>query len=75
MTQPSQSGPPFVLALAGVSNLRDLGGYRAADGRRVRRGLVFRSAALAGLTEADKAFVGQPWTPHRSATSAAWRKA
>ena len=58
MTQLSQSGPPFVLELAGVSNLRDLGGYPAASGRRVRCGLVFRSAALAGLTEADKAVVG-----------------
>ncbi len=49
--------PPYVLELAGVSNLRDLGGYRTADGRVVRRGLVFRSAALAGLTEADMATV------------------
>jgi protein-tyrosine phosphatase len=45
--------PPYVVELAGVSNLRDLGGYRTADGRVVRRGLVFRSAALAMLTEAD----------------------
>ena len=45
--------PPFVVELAGVSNLRDLGGYRTASGRIVRRGLVFRSAALAKLTEAD----------------------
>jgi protein-tyrosine phosphatase len=45
--------PPYVVELAGVSNLRDLGGYRTADRRVVRRGLVFRSAALAMLTEAD----------------------
>ena len=44
---------PRVVALQGCSNLRDLGGYRAADGRRVRFGRVFRSASLAGLTEAD----------------------
>jgi protein-tyrosine phosphatase len=49
--------PPFVVELAGVSNLRDLGGYRTADGRVVRRGLVFRSAALAMLTDADMAVV------------------
>ena len=48
---------PVVIELAGVSNLRDLGGYRTADGRLVRRGLVFRSAALAGLTPADQAVV------------------
>ena len=48
------SSPPFVTPLAGVSNLRDLGGYRSEDGRVVRRGLVFRSAALAGLTDEDR---------------------
>ena len=50
-------GLPHVIPLAGVSNLRDLGGYVTADGRVVRRGLVFRSAALAKLTEADVAVV------------------
>ncbi|MBD0273525.1 MAG: tyrosine-protein phosphatase [Acetobacteraceae bacterium] len=44
---------PRVVALQGCSNLRDLGGYRAADGRRVRFGRVFRSASLAALTDAD----------------------
>ncbi len=52
-------GPPFVVRLQGVSNLRDLGGYRTANGRRVRRGLVFRSAALAGLTPGDEQEVAQ----------------
>jgi protein-tyrosine phosphatase len=50
-----QPGLPCVIELAGVSNLRDLGGYVTADRRMVRRGLVFRSAALAKLTEADQA--------------------
>lgn len=58
-----QGGPgsedlPRVVPLQGCSNLRDLGGYRAADGRRVRRGQVFRSASLAHLTEADLALFG-----------------
>ncbi|MBW8268364.1 tyrosine-protein phosphatase [Caldovatus aquaticus] len=44
---------PRLIALEGCSNLRDLGGYRAADGRRVRFGRVFRSASLARLSEAD----------------------
>lgn len=35
------------------ANLRDLGGYVGADGRRVRWGAVFRSAALHGLSSAD----------------------
>ena len=46
--------PPFSVPLSGASNFRDLGGYTAADGRRVRRGLVFRSAAPVGLTAEDK---------------------
>ena len=44
---------PRLIALEGCTNLRDLGGYRAADGRRVRFGRVFRSASLARLTEGD----------------------
>ena len=51
------SEPPFVVPLTGTSNFRDLGGYTTADGRRVRRGLVFRSAALGGLTAADRSVV------------------
>jgi protein-tyrosine phosphatase len=39
--------------LQGASNFRDVGGYRNADGRRVRRGRVFRSDHLAGLTDED----------------------
>ena len=52
-----QTGPelPHVIELQGVSNLRDLGGYRTEDGRVVRRGMVYRSAALAKLTAADRA--------------------
>jgi len=49
---------PRVVPLQGCSNLRDLGGYRATDGRRVRMGQVFRSASLAHLTEADLALFG-----------------
>lgn len=39
--------------LQGASNFRDIGGYRNADGRHVRRGQVFRSDHLAGLTLQD----------------------
>lgn len=34
-------------------NFRDIGGYETSDGRRVRTGLVYRSAHLHGLDEAD----------------------
>ena len=45
---------PHVVPLAGGSNFRDLGGYRTRDGRTVRRGAVFRSAHLGGLTDDDR---------------------
>jgi protein-tyrosine phosphatase len=44
---------PHAVPLEGASNLRDLGGWPVADGRRLRRGLVYRSATLAHLTERD----------------------
>ncbi|MCW3475583.1 tyrosine-protein phosphatase [Limobrevibacterium gyesilva] len=46
---------PRALPLQGASNVRDLGGWPAAGGRRVRFGRVFRAAALSGLTQADAA--------------------
>lgn len=48
---------PYAVPLDGASNLRDLGGWPVTDGRRVRRGMIYRSAALATLTEADLARV------------------
>ena len=54
----SGAGLPRVVPLQGCSNLRDLGGYRATGGRRVRTGRVFRSASLAHLTETDLARFG-----------------
>lgn len=43
------------IALEGACNFRDLGGYRAAGGRRVRRGRAYRSDTLHRLTPADVA--------------------
>jgi protein-tyrosine phosphatase len=45
--------PARRLDLAGASNFRDLGGYRARDGRTVRWRQIFRSNHLGHLTEAD----------------------
>jgi protein-tyrosine phosphatase len=42
-----------VIALEGCLNFRDLGGYPAADGARVRWRRMFRSDALCALTPAD----------------------
>ncbi|MFH5924366.1 tyrosine-protein phosphatase [Roseomonas xinghualingensis] len=44
---------PRRIKLAGCTNLRDLGGYRAHGGRRVRFGQVYRASSLASLTEED----------------------
>jgi protein-tyrosine phosphatase len=46
---------PRAIVLEGVSNLRDLGGWPAAGGARVRFGAVLRSASLGRLTDADAA--------------------
>lgn len=41
------------LGLASAFNLRDFGGYPTADGRTVRRGMLYRSGTMALLNEAD----------------------
>lgn len=41
------------ISLKGALNCRDMGGHRTIDGRRVRRGVLFRSAELARLTDDD----------------------
>lgn len=39
--------------MEGAVNFRDIGGYRTADGREVRQGLVYRSDGLSRLTPVD----------------------
>lgn len=46
------------LHLATAPNFRDLGGYRTADGRRVKTGLIYRSDQLDRLSDADLATIG-----------------
>lgn len=46
-----------LLPLQGGRNFRDLGGYQAADGRRVRWGGLYRSGVLSYLTAADHRFL------------------
>ncbi len=48
-----------LLPLEGGSNFRDLGGYRTEDGKTIRRGLLFRSAAPSSLTPADATYLAQ----------------
>jgi protein-tyrosine phosphatase len=49
---------PRSIVLQGASNVRDLGGWPAAEGRHVRFGEVYRSAGLGRLTDADAATLG-----------------
>lgn len=57
----AQADPPAAvvadpaLHLQGVQNARDIGGYRTADGRIVRTGLVFRGGQLNHATPEDLA--------------------
>ena len=37
---------PRQISLPGVDNVRDVGGWKAADGRRMRQGMIFRSAGF-----------------------------
>lgn len=48
-----------LLPLEGGSNFRDLGGYSTRDGRTVKRGLLFRSGAMTGLTASDMEYLGR----------------
>lgn len=55
---PESGGPAAIVAerrlpLEGADNFRDLGGYATADGRHVRWGRLYRSNALADLTDRD----------------------
>jgi len=57
---PHEGGPALVAAdrrvpFQGVTNFRDLGGYRTRSGQPVRWGRVFRADALHGMSTADLA--------------------
>lgn len=46
---------PNHVQLTGTSNFRDVGGYLTADGKRVRKGVLYRSDQLANLSRNDLA--------------------
>lgn len=48
-----------LLPLEGGSNFRDMGGYPTEDGHTVKRGVMFRSAAMTSLTEEDQQYLEQ----------------
>jgi protein-tyrosine phosphatase len=47
------------LPVEGAHNFRDLGGYATADGHRVKWGVLYRSNALADLSDDDLAYVAR----------------
>ncbi|AOE87344.1 tyrosine-protein phosphatase [Pseudomonas sp. TCU-HL1] len=53
-TPADQPADSRLLPLQGAANVRDLGGYRTEDGRRVKWGLLYRGGALDKLTEHDQ---------------------
>jgi protein-tyrosine phosphatase len=55
----AQSQQQRVVPLSGGRNFRDLGGYATEDGRHVRWGRLYRSGALAGLTDEDYTYLGK----------------
>ena len=48
---------PRCLKIEGVSNTRDIGGYAAGDGYRVKQGMIYRGAILDSITAAGKAYM------------------
>ena len=50
----TEDGYPRFIKLDGVSNVRDIGGYVTADGKRVKQNLAYRSAHLDAITAEAK---------------------
>lgn len=48
-----------LLPLEGGSNFRDLGGYTTVSGKTVRRGMLFRSGVMSGLTANDEQYLNR----------------
>ena len=53
----TEDEPPRLLRAGGVSNFRDLGGWRTADGKRVRENMIFRSAGLRSSSKSTGSFL------------------
>ncbi|WP_042463190.1 tyrosine-protein phosphatase [Neobacillus dielmonensis] len=49
--------PECLLPLSGAVNFRDMGGLATIDGRKVKKGILFRAAELTALTAEDISFI------------------
>lgn len=47
---------PRCLEIEGVSNTRDIGGLAAAEGYRIKQGMIYRGGKLEDITDAGKAY-------------------
>ncbi|MBR2337674.1 MAG: tyrosine-protein phosphatase [Clostridia bacterium] len=47
--------PTQTIAIDGAVNARDIGGYKGLNGKRVKRGIIYRGAHLDGITDKDNA--------------------
>ena len=54
---PGEIAAGRILDVAGSHNLRDMGGYETADGRRVKWRTLYRSGAMANLPEVSDIFM------------------
>ena len=59
----TEEEPPRLLRADGVSNFRDLGGWRTADGRTVRANMIFRSAGLRSSSKVKGGFFSRKIEP------------
>jgi len=61
----TEDGVPRVCRIDGLVNVRDIGGYRTRDGRRVRQGLVYRTEQMnaTAYTPKDRR---DKWCPGKS---------
>ncbi len=50
---PAEREAHRLLNFEGIPNVRDLGGYPAADGRQVKWGVLYRAGSFAGATDTD----------------------
>lgn len=50
---------PKTIFVDGVVNVRDIGGYTGLDGKKIKRGIIYRGAYVDGITDGGKAFVDE----------------
>ena len=52
--------PPRNLSVDGVKNIRDLGGWKTVDGKRVKQGMIYRTSAFDYFSDSEKRMIILP---------------